>query len=84
MKKSKILLVSLCLFFLAAMMLSATGGQEMKTVKLRWMWQPEASGDVENGAFIAAMREKFPEVKFQLVPILYSAYKEKFPVLMAS
>ena len=84
MKKSKILLVSLCLFFLAAMMLSATGGQEMKTVKLRWMWQPEASGDVENGAFIAAMREKFPEVKFQLEPILYSAYKEKFPVLMAS
>ena len=35
MKKSKILLVSMCLFFLAAMMLSATGGQEMETVTLR-------------------------------------------------
>ena len=84
MKKSKILLVSLCLVFFAAMMLSATGGQEMETVSIRWMWLPEAIGDFENGPFVAALQEKFPEVKFQWEPILYSAYKEKFPVLMAS
>ncbi|UCF97873.1 MAG: extracellular solute-binding protein [Spirochaetaceae bacterium] len=84
MKKSKILLVSLCLFFLATMMLSATGGQEMETVTLRWMWLPEAAGDVENGAFMNTLREKFPEVKFQIEPMLYSAYKEKFPVMMAA
>jgi ABC-type glycerol-3-phosphate transport system substrate-binding protein len=84
MKKSKILLVFTCLFFLAAMMLSATGGQETETVTLRWMWLPEAIGDFENGPFVAAMQEKFPEVNFQWEPLLYSAYKEKFPVLMAS
>ena len=84
MKKSKILLVSMCLFFLAAMMLSAAGGQEMETVTLRWMWIPIAFGDYEDGPNMAALREKFPEVNFELEPILYSAYKEKTPVLMAS
>ena len=82
MKKLKILLVFL--FILAAAMLSATGGQEMETVTLRWMWLPEAIGDFENGDFVAALEQKFPEVDFQWEPILYSAYKEKFPVLMAS
>lgn len=84
MKKFKILLVSLCLFLLAAMMLPATGGQEMEAVTLRWMWLPEAMGDFENGPFVVALQEKYPEVNFQWEPILYSAYKEKFPVLMAS
>jgi len=62
-----------------------TGEQETgEEVTLRWMWLPEATGNVENGAFMTALRTKFPEVKFQLEPILYSAYKEKFPVLMAA
>lgn len=82
MKKFKILLVFL--LFIAAVMLSATGGQEMETVSLRWMWLPEAMGDFENGPFVMALEEKYPEVNFQWEPILYSAYKEKFPVLMAS
>jgi putative aldouronate transport system substrate-binding protein len=84
MKKFKILLAALCLLLLAATMLSAGGGQEMETVTLRWMWLPEAIGDFENGAFVAALEAKYPEVDFQWEPILYSAYKEKFPVLMAS
>jgi putative aldouronate transport system substrate-binding protein len=84
MKKFKILLVSMCLFFLAAMMLSAAGGQEMETVTLRWYWQPEAMGDYEDGPFVTVLQAEFPEVDFQWEPILYSAYKEKFPVMMAA
>jgi ABC-type glycerol-3-phosphate transport system substrate-binding protein len=84
MKKLKILLAAMCLFFLATVMLSAGGGQEMETVTISWMWTPEAIGDYENGGFVTALKAEFPEVDFQWEPILYSAYKEKFPVLMAS
>jgi putative aldouronate transport system substrate-binding protein len=84
MKKRKVLFSLLCVFLLTAMWLSATGVKEVKKVTLRWMDLPEAMGDVENGPFLTALKQKFPEVNFQLEPILYSAYKEKFPVLMAS
>jgi putative aldouronate transport system substrate-binding protein len=79
------LVVLLCLCLPGAS-LFATGGQEKaaEKVTVRWMWLPEATGDVENGPFIAALREKFPNVNFSLEPIPYSAYKEKMPVLMAA
>ena len=78
-----LLLAGLCLL---AASLTFAGGQAAKAEKvtLRWMDLPEAMGDVENGNFMKALRTKFPEVSFKLEPILYSAYVEKFPVLMAS
>ena len=44
MKKSKILLATLCLFFLAAMMLSASGDQEMETVTIAGCGCPKRWG----------------------------------------
>ena len=85
MNRSKLLLSVLCLLLLITIGLHARGAKEAKgAATIRWMWLPEAMGDVENGLFMTAIKEKFPEVTFQLEPILYSAYKEKFPVLMAS
>lgn len=85
LRKRTVTLVLLVLLLSA--LLAYSGGQKEKgaeTFAIRWMWLPEAMGDVENGAFMKALHEKFPNVNFQLEPILYSAYKEKFPVLMAS
>jgi ABC-type glycerol-3-phosphate transport system substrate-binding protein len=82
----KTLLFVLCLFLVSTLCLYAAGKKEgsAESVTIRYLWLPEALGDYENGAFVTALRQKFPEVKLQLEPILYSAYKEKFPVLMAS
>lgn len=83
MSKNKLFLLFLIVFLLSTTQIFS-GGQVEEKVTLRWMWLPEAIGEVENGAFMTALKEKFPEVDFQLEPILYSAYKEKFPVLMAA
>ena len=70
---------------LASSILFAAGGREADArVTLRWMWLPEAMGDVEGGNFLRALREEFPEVRFQLEPVLYSAMTERFPVMMAA
>lgn len=84
MSKNKFFLLFLIVFLLSSAQIFSGGQKEEGKITLRWMWLPEAMGDVENGAFVTALNEKFPEVDFQLEPILYSAYKEKFPVLMAS
>ncbi|HUV06979.1 MAG TPA: extracellular solute-binding protein, partial [Spirochaetia bacterium] len=82
MKRLFVFLLILCI---SSTLLFAGGAKESgKKVTLSWMWQPEAMGDYENGGMMTALRAKFPEVTFSLQPILYSAYKEKFPVLMAS
>jgi ABC-type glycerol-3-phosphate transport system substrate-binding protein len=73
-----------CLLLAVAGVALATGAQEKQKVTLRWTDFPEASGDVENGNFMKALRARFPEVTFKLEPIPYSALGEKFPVLMAS
>ena len=83
MKRIALLFLLFCLASVVAFAGGATEGSMEKTT-ISYMWQPEAMGDYENGAFMTALREKFPEVTFDLQPILYSAYKEKFPVLMAS
>jgi ABC-type glycerol-3-phosphate transport system substrate-binding protein len=71
-----LLVVSVSLIF-------ATGGPEQK-VTLRVTGIPEATGNVEGGAFMAALKAKFPEVTFVWEPMLYSAINDKMPVLMAS
>jgi len=65
-------------------MLFATGAKEQKKTVIRWMWLPEAMGDVENGPFMKALQAKFPDVEFQLEPVLYSAYPDRFPVMIAA
>jgi ABC-type glycerol-3-phosphate transport system substrate-binding protein len=78
--------ISLCVCFLLVMSATlalATGTTEAK-VTLRATGIPEAMGNVEGGAFMAALKAKFPEVTIVWEPILYSAYPEKMPVLMAS
>jgi len=64
------------------------GGQKAKTsdeaFSLRWLHLPESSGNIENGPFFTALRAKFPNVKFELEAMMWSAFKEKFPVMMAS
>jgi len=84
MFKSKWFLLFLVFLLLSTAQIFSKGQKETGKVTLRWMWLPEAIGDFENGAFMTALKEKFPEVDFQLEPILYSAYMEKFPILMAS
>lgn len=83
MSKARFLLLIIVIILLTSPQIFSVGQKEEK-VTLRWMWLPEAIGDFENGAFMTALKERFPEINFQLEPILYSAYKEKFPVLMAS
>lgn len=84
MSKNKFFLFFLIIFLLSSTQIFSGGQKETEKITLRWMWLPEAIGDVENGAFMTVLKEKFPEVDFQLEPLLYSAYKEKFPVLMAA
>lgn len=84
MSKNKFFLLFLIIFLLSSGLIFSGGQKETEKVTLRWMDQPEAIGDVENGEFMTALKEKFPEVDFQLEPILYSAYKEKFIVIMAA
>ncbi len=83
MKKTIVFVLGILL--LTSTLAFATGGQEAnQRVTLRITSQPEALGNVEGGAFLAALKAKFPEVDFKWEPILYSAYIEKVPVLMAS
>lgn len=84
MSKNKFFLFFLIIFLLSSTQIFSGGQKETEKITLRWMWLPEAIGDFENGAFMTVLKEKFPEVDFQLEPLLYSAYKEKFPVLMAA
>jgi ABC-type glycerol-3-phosphate transport system substrate-binding protein len=82
MSRSILLFVCILLVMSAPLAL-ATGTTEAK-VTLRATGIPEAMGNVEGGAFMAALKAKFPEVTIVWEPILYSAYPEKMPVLMAS
>jgi len=71
------------LLVVSATLARATGSSDSK-VTLRVANIPDATGNVEGGAFMAALKAKFPEVTFVYEPMLYSAYPEKMPVLMAS
>jgi len=71
------------LLVLSAALAFATGEPEAK-VTLRVTGIPEAAGNVEGGAFMTALKAKFPEVTFVWEPMLYSAINDKMPVLMAS
>ncbi len=80
LKKSLLVVLTV----LIAVNFAAWGAAQEEQETIRWMWLPEAMGDVEGGPFMQAIQEKFPEVKFELEPILYSAYPNRFPVMMAA
>ena len=79
----KISLFVCILLVLSATLALATGKPEPR-VSLRITGIPEATGNVEGGAFMTALKAKFPEVDFKWEPMLYSAINDKMPVLMAS
>ncbi|MCX7032306.1 MAG: extracellular solute-binding protein, partial [Spirochaetes bacterium] len=73
-----------CLVLVVSASLAFATGKPEPKVTLRVTNIPEATGNVEGGAFMAALKAKFPEVTFVYEPMPYSAYPEKMPVLMAS
>lgn len=73
-----------CLLLVASATLAFATGEPEAKVTLRVTGIPEAAGNVEGGAFMAALKAKFPEVTFVWEPMLYSAINDKMPVLMAS
>jgi ABC-type glycerol-3-phosphate transport system substrate-binding protein len=68
----------------ASLALATPEPEQVPKVTLRVTGIPEATGNVENGAFMTALKAKFPEVTFVWEPMLYSAINDKMPVLMAS
>jgi putative aldouronate transport system substrate-binding protein len=79
--RKRFFMLSVCLLLILAI---APLAMAQKKVTLRWTNTPEAIGDVDNGAFMKAIKAKFPDVEIQWEPILYSAIPTKFPTLMAS
>ena len=85
MKKTRLLWFVAIILVLAVMPAMGSGQKEgAEKITLRWLHTPESTGDIENGAFFTALREKYPNVNFQIETMMYSAYPEKFPVMMAS
>ena len=73
-----------CMLLVVSATLALANAEQEQRVTLRITGIPEATGNVEGGAFMTALKAKFPEVDFVWEPMLYSAINDKMPVLMAS